>query len=57
MLYTNEDKIDDTIQHLMKLKYVKDVKGHHLRVLREIIQIKMLRKRIFELLIYCNGGK
>ncbi|GAB1611854.1 MULTISPECIES: YlbG family protein [Mammaliicoccus] len=26
MLYTNEDKIDDTIQHLMKLKYVKDVK-------------------------------
>ena len=26
MLYTNEDKIDDTVQHLMKLKYVKDVK-------------------------------
>lgn len=26
MLYTNEDKIDDTLQHLMKLKYVKDVK-------------------------------
>ncbi|WP_416349762.1 DUF2129 domain-containing protein [Mammaliicoccus lentus] len=26
MLYTNEDKIDDTIQHLIKLKYVKDVK-------------------------------
>ncbi|OAO33551.1 hypothetical protein AXY37_00700 [Mammaliicoccus lentus] len=26
MLYTNEEKIDDTIQHLMKLKYVKDVK-------------------------------
>ena len=26
MLYTNEDKIDDTIQHLMKLKYVKVVK-------------------------------
>lgn len=26
MLYTNEGKIDDTIQHLMKLKYVKDVK-------------------------------
>nr|WP_263313677.1 DUF2129 domain-containing protein [Mammaliicoccus sp. Marseille-Q6498] len=25
MLYTNEDKIDDTVQHLMKLKYVKDV--------------------------------
>jgi len=23
MLYTNEDKIDDTVQHLMKLKYVK----------------------------------
>lgn len=27
MLYTNEDKIDDTLQHLMKLKYVKDVKA------------------------------
>ncbi len=26
MLYTNEDKIDETVQHLMKLKYVKDVK-------------------------------
>ena len=26
MLYTNEDKIDNTVQHLMKLKYVKDVK-------------------------------
>ena len=26
MLYTNEDKIDYTVQHLMKLKYVKDVK-------------------------------
>ena len=26
MLYTNEDKIEDTVQHLMKLKYVKDVK-------------------------------
>ncbi|WP_426392471.1 DUF2129 domain-containing protein [Mammaliicoccus sciuri] len=26
MLYTNEDKINDTVQHLMKLKYVKDVK-------------------------------
>lgn len=26
MLYTNEDKIDDTVHHLMKLKYVKDVK-------------------------------
>ena len=25
MLYTNEDKIDETVQHLMKLKYVKDV--------------------------------
>ncbi|RIN94726.1 DUF2129 domain-containing protein [Mammaliicoccus sciuri] len=26
MLYTNEDKIDDTVQQLMKQKEVKDVK-------------------------------
>lgn len=34
MLYTNEDKIDDTVQHLMKLKYVKDVKVSPLKYVK-----------------------
>lgn len=45
MLYTNEDKIDDTIQHLMKLKYVKDVKASPFKSVKRDYSNKNVEKK------------
>ncbi|GGI41509.1 YlbG family protein [Mammaliicoccus stepanovicii] len=45
MLYTNEDKIDDTIQHLMKLKYVKDVKVSPFKQVKRDYSSKNVEKK------------
>ena len=45
MLYTNEEKIDDTIQHLMKLKYVKDVKVSPFKIVKRDYSNKNVEKK------------